>query len=123
MHAHYDIFPKRALYEAGQRRVSRAGPRAGSSGTGRTVHEAVLTQAAKLAQNRVDPRGDERAQGHTVQPRGPRRKPDGSNTFILSVTIIQCKRHYDWHSEYEPYAVLFHQNTPYALYAISKKPL
>lgn len=47
--------------------------------------------------------------------------PDDSNTFIMS--IIQHKTYYDWHSEYEPYVILFHQRAPYELYAISKNPI
>ncbi|KAJ4303965.1 hypothetical protein N0V88_001567 [Collariella sp. IMI 366227] len=51
----------------------------------------------------------------------PNCKRDDTNTFIM--TIIQHKRYYDWHSEYEPYVVLFQQRAPYELYAISEKPL
>ncbi|KAK0737173.1 hypothetical protein B0T21DRAFT_159446 [Apiosordaria backusii] len=48
-------------------------------------------------------------------------KPDDSNTFIMS--IIQHKTYYNFHSEYEPYLVLFHQRAPFEMYAMSKKPI
>ncbi|ETN45812.1 uncharacterized protein HMPREF1541_09645 [Cyphellophora europaea CBS 101466] len=43
------------------------------------------------------------------------------NTYIM--TIIQHKRFYSLHSVYEPYVVLFQPTAPYALHAISKKPI
>ncbi|KAK4123127.1 hypothetical protein N657DRAFT_656437 [Parathielavia appendiculata] len=48
-------------------------------------------------------------------------EPHDGNTYIM--TIAQHKTYYNWHSEYEPYVVLFQQRAPYELYAISKKPL
>ncbi|KAK3334679.1 hypothetical protein B0H65DRAFT_566166 [Neurospora tetraspora] len=44
------------------------------------------------------------------------------NTFTL--TIIQYKRFYHFHSEYEPYVVLFSQKAPgFEVFGISRKPL
>lgn len=48
-------------------------------------------------------------------------KADESNTFIF--TIIQQKRWYSLHGEYEPYAMVFRERTPFEVFAISKKPL
>lgn len=48
-------------------------------------------------------------------------KPDASNTFVM--TLVQHKTFYQWHSEYDPYAVLFRQEAPFDIYAVSKKPL
>lgn len=47
--------------------------------------------------------------------------PHDGNTFIM--VLIQHKTYYDYHSEYEPYVVLFEQRAPYELRSISKKPL
>jgi hypothetical protein len=47
--------------------------------------------------------------------------PDDNNTFIL--TIIHHKSYSSFHSIYEPYVVLFQRNAPFALHAISSKPL
>ncbi|KAL2123470.1 hypothetical protein VTJ04DRAFT_3925 [Mycothermus thermophilus] len=51
----------------------------------------------------------------------PKCSPNAGNTYIM--TIIQHKTFYGYHSEYEPYVVLFQQRSPFELYAISKKPL
>ncbi|KAI1621184.1 hypothetical protein EDD37DRAFT_659548 [Exophiala viscosa] len=47
--------------------------------------------------------------------------PTDDNTFIM--TIIQHKSYYNFHSRYEPYVVLFQRRAPFALYAISTKPI
>lgn len=44
-----------------------------------------------------------------------------SNTFIF--TIFQHKTFYNFHSEYEPYVILFRQQAPFDTYGISKKPM
>ena len=43
------------------------------------------------------------------------------NTFIM--TIFQHKLYYDWHGVYEPYVMLFQQSAPFAIHAISQRPL
>lgn len=48
-------------------------------------------------------------------------RADDKNTFII--TIVQHKKYYDFHGEYEPYVVVFRERSPFELYAISKKPL
>ncbi|KAL9095097.1 MAG: hypothetical protein Q9165_002700 [Trypethelium subeluteriae] len=45
---------------------------------------------------------------------------DASNTFIF--TIFQHKSYYSFHSEYEPYVMLYQQAAPFEIYAISEKP-
>ncbi|RDW69939.1 hypothetical protein BP5796_08336 [Coleophoma crateriformis] len=47
--------------------------------------------------------------------------PNDSNTFIL--TIFHHKTFYYFHSVYEPYVMLFQQKAPFAIHAISKKPI
>ena len=47
--------------------------------------------------------------------------PSDSNTFIM--TIFQHKSYYDSHSVYEPYVMLFQRSAPFAIYAISQRPL
>lgn len=46
--------------------------------------------------------------------------PDNTNTFIM--TIFQHKAFYSYHSVYEPYLMLFSQQSPFEIHAISKKP-
>lgn len=121
MYAHYDMFPKRAFARlssdgsAGEdlapsvaaqdeRCMERYLPKLPGNPKIESIHQATNALKVTLC-DRTDPGC----------------KPDDSNTFIL--TIIQHKRYYDWHSEYEPYVVLFRQRAPYELYAVSKKPL
>lgn len=44
-----------------------------------------------------------------------------SNTFIF--TIWQHKTFYNFHGVYEPYIMLFQEQAPFAMHAVSKKPL
>lgn len=46
---------------------------------------------------------------------------DEKNTFIF--TIYQHKLFYNFHSVYEPYVMLFRQQAPFDIYALSKLPL
>ncbi|KAK3369332.1 hypothetical protein B0T24DRAFT_532429 [Lasiosphaeria ovina] len=48
-------------------------------------------------------------------------KPNDDNTFI--VAVVQHKTYYDYHSEYDPYVVVFRQRAPFEVYGISRKPL
>ncbi|KAL2135956.1 hypothetical protein VTI74DRAFT_6184 [Chaetomium olivicolor] len=119
MFAHYDIFPKRAF--ASLSPDGSAGPdmaAATAAGDERCLarylpqlppklesfHQATNSLRVTMC-NRTDPTCT----------------PDDSNTFIM--TVIQHKTFYNYHAEYEPYVVLFHQRAPYELYAISKQPL
>ncbi|KAK3358035.1 hypothetical protein B0T25DRAFT_590091 [Lasiosphaeria hispida] len=38
-------------------------------------------------------------------------KPDGEDTFIL--TVVQHKWYYNYHSEYEPYVIVFRERAPF----------
>lgn len=46
---------------------------------------------------------------------------DESNTFIF--TIWQHKTFYNFHGVYEPYVMLFQQQAPFAVHAVSRRPL
>jgi len=48
-------------------------------------------------------------------------KADEANTFLF--TVIQHKTYYQFHGEYNPYVVLFRQEEPFVLHAVSKKPI
>jgi hypothetical protein len=47
--------------------------------------------------------------------------PDATNTFVF--TIFQHKSYHDWHGIYEPYVMLFQQDAPFGIHAISQRPL
>ncbi|KAF2149089.1 hypothetical protein K461DRAFT_282556 [Myriangium duriaei CBS 260.36] len=44
-----------------------------------------------------------------------------NNTFVM--TIFNHKKAHAWHSEYEPFVMLFQQTAPFAVHSISQKPL
>ncbi|KAI0130035.1 hypothetical protein BJ170DRAFT_297743 [Xylariales sp. AK1849] len=46
---------------------------------------------------------------------------NASNTFIF--TIFQHKTYHNFHSEYEPYVMLFNQQPPFEIYGLSRKPI
>ncbi|TLD33149.1 hypothetical protein PspLS_01109 [Pyricularia sp. CBS 133598] len=48
-------------------------------------------------------------------------KPGPGNTFIA--TVVQHKRYRGFRSSYEAYMVLFRQEAPFALHAVSRRPL
>ncbi|KAI6349478.1 hypothetical protein MCOR25_010660 [Pyricularia grisea] len=48
-------------------------------------------------------------------------KPGPGNTFIA--TVVQHKRYRGFRSSYEAYVVLFRQEAPFALHAVSRRPL
>ncbi|RMZ76612.1 hypothetical protein DV738_g4811, partial [Chaetothyriales sp. CBS 135597] len=47
--------------------------------------------------------------------------PDDSNTFIMH--IFHHKGYYEFHGIYEPFVVLFKRSSPFAIHAISQRPL
>ncbi|KAI6450818.1 hypothetical protein MCOR22_001723 [Pyricularia oryzae] len=48
-------------------------------------------------------------------------EPSAGNTFIA--TVVQHKRYRGFRSSYEAYVVLFRQEAPFALHAVSRRPL
>jgi hypothetical protein len=119
MHVHYDMYPKR-----GFSKLERDGK------AGEDLAAATAEQDQKCMQRylpKLPPKLESIHQATnslkiTLCERADKGcKPNDANTFILA--IIQHKTFYDWHSEYEPYVVLFRQRAPFELYAISKRPL
>ncbi|KAI9712021.1 MAG: hypothetical protein M1820_001729 [Bogoriella megaspora] len=47
--------------------------------------------------------------------------PNDSNTFLF--TIFQHKSYYSFHSEYEPYVMLFRREAPFGIHAFTRKPI
>ncbi|KAM0430890.1 hypothetical protein ACHAPT_005523 [Fusarium lateritium] len=47
--------------------------------------------------------------------------PNDSNTFIF--TIYQHKTYYSYHSVYEPYIMVFRQQAPFDIHAMSRQPI
>ncbi|KZL80187.1 hypothetical protein CI238_06575 [Colletotrichum incanum] len=51
----------------------------------------------------------------------PKCKATSENTFIF--TIFQHKTFYRFHSEYEPYVMVFRRKVPFEVYAVSRRPI
>lgn len=119
MYAHYDVFPKRvfaklewdgsigedlalAAKEKDEICMEKYMPKPAK--TLESVHQATNSLSITLCK-RTDTTCT----------------PNSSNTFILS--IFQHKTYYLMHSLYEPYIMLFKQEAPFEIHAISKKPL
>lgn len=51
----------------------------------------------------------------------PKCVPSNSNTFIMH--LFHHKSYWDFHGVYEPYVLLFQQTAPFAIHAISQRPL
>ncbi|EAQ91510.1 hypothetical protein CHGG_03445 [Chaetomium globosum CBS 148.51] len=119
MHVHYDAYPKRGY--AKLERDGSTGPELATK-TAKPDEKCLqrylpklpaelesIHQATNSLKITLCNRADKKCEAH-----------DG-NTYIM--TIIQHKTYYDYHSEYDPYVMLFQQRAPYELYGISKKPL
>lgn len=118
MYAHHDITPKRVFAKLSL--DGSVGPDLGPEAIGdeqcmakympfvaeklESVHQATNSLSITLC-NRAD--------SNCV--------PDDSNTFIF--TIFHHKTYYAFHSNYEPYVMLFHQTSPFSIYAIGQKPI
>jgi hypothetical protein len=84
---------------------------------------------------------NERCLAHYLPPLPPRNEPIHQATNSLRITmcrradcnpderttvigtIIQHKKYYDYHGEYEPYVVAFRDGAPFEIVGISEKPL
>ena len=119
MYAHYDIAPRRVFAElqfdgsvgpdlapyaglSDEQCMSRYMPQLGPELE--SLHQATNSLSITLCK-----RADSSCQ------------PSEFNTFIF--TIFQHKTFYNFHSVYEPYVMLFKQNAPFQVHAISQKPL
>lgn len=116
MYVHHDIFPKRVFAQlAGDGSV---GPNLGVAAnddkcmaaympavakTLESIHQATNSLSITLC-NRADPTCI----------------PSGENTFIF--TVFHHKSYYEFHSNYEPYVMLFQQSAPFSVHAIAQKP-
>ncbi|KAK4153589.1 hypothetical protein C8A00DRAFT_43530 [Chaetomidium leptoderma] len=119
MHVHQDMYPKRMF--ASLERNGSTGPDLAPKAA--TFDEKCLTRyMPKMPPDLESIHQATNSLKITMCNRADKKcSPHAGNTFIMA--IIQHKTYYSYHSEYEPYVVLFQQRAPYELYAISKKPL
>lgn len=119
MYTHYDMFPKRAFAKLG--RDGSAGPDLAPA-VAKADQQCLARYLPEMPPKLESIHQATNSLRVTLCRRGePPCEATDANTFIL--TVIQHKTYYDWHGEYEPYVVLFHQRAPYELYAVSQKPL
>ena len=119
MYAHYDVVPKRVFAKLGYdgsigpdlapfaapndetcmaKYMPKIAPKLES------IHQATNSLSITLCK-RLDPSCE----------------VNDTNTFIL--TIFQHKSYYSFHGVYEPYVMLFQRTAPFAIHAISQKPI
>ncbi|KAK3295406.1 uncharacterized protein B0H64DRAFT_145389 [Chaetomium fimeti] len=119
MHVHYDSYPER-----GYAKLERDGSTGPELATKTAEHDGKCLQRylPKLPPKDESIHQATNSLKITLCNRADKTcEPHDGNTYIL--TIIQHKTYYEYHSEYDPYVVLFQQRAPYELYGISKKPL
>ena len=124
MYAHYDVFPQRvlaALDDDGS--VGRdLAPRADAHGDGECLarHMPTFDENKEVGQSSIHQATN--SLSITMCKRNDKScVPDVDNTFIF--TIFQQKHFYDLHAVYEPYVMVYQQRPPFAVHAISKRPI
>ena len=119
MHVHYDTWPKRGF--SSLERNGTVGPNMANKTT-KADEKCLAKYMPKLPKEHESIHQATNSLKITLCNRSdPKCEPHDGNTYIL--TIIQHKTYYSYHSEYEPYVVLFQQRAPFELHAISKRPL
>ena len=119
VYAHYDVFPDRVFAKldfdgsAGPNLAPYAYP---------SDHKCTQKYMPTIAPSLESVHQATNSLSITLCRRNdPTCAPTESNTFIM--TIFQHKSFYSFHSVYEPYIMLFKQNAPFDLHAISEKPI
>lgn len=124
MYAHYDVSPQRVfavLKDDGS--VGRnLGPQAAAHGDDQCLAKYMPTFDADREAGLSSIHQATNSLSVTMCKRSDARcVPTADNTFI--VTIFQQKHFYAMHSVYEPYVMLYQNRAPFALHAISNRPL
>lgn len=120
MYAHYDSWPKRAFSKL--EIDGSAGPDLAPAATNdaKCLAKYMPPVAPKPAKESIHQATN--SLSITLCKRSdPACKPDDANTFIF--TMFQHKTFDRLHSVYEPYVMVFKQQAPFELHAISSKPI
>jgi len=127
IYAHYDMFPKRSFAKM------KVDGSVGKDLASKTQEKDKKCLSRYLPEPKFDPSKDEFGQPESIHQAtnslkitlcnrtDPSCKPTSSNTFLF--TIIHFKRYYNFHSEYEPYVVMFQQRQPFEVWGVSPKPI
>lgn len=124
MYAHYDVSPQRVfatLDDDGS--VGRdLGPRAAAQGDEECLARYMPTFDPEKEAGQSSIHQATNSLSVTMCKRHDKScVPDVDNTFIF--TIFQQKRFYDLHAVYEPYIMVYQQQAPFAVHAISQHPI
>ncbi|KAF4450295.1 hypothetical protein F53441_6578 [Fusarium austroafricanum] len=118
MYTHYDITPKRTFAQMNP--DGSAGPDLAPAAVG--DEQCLAKYLPKLTTNLESIHQSTNSLKITMCRRDePGCVPDDSNTFIM--VIFQHKSYFNYHSVYEPYVMLFKQQAPFEIHAMSKKPI
>ena len=124
MYAHYDVSPSRvfAVLEDNGSVSRNLAPQAAARGDEQCLADYMPTfdKSKEVGQSSIHQATN--SLSVTMCKRKDKGcKPNVENTFIFA--IFQQKYLYDLHPVYEPYVMVYQQRTPFALHAISKRPI
>lgn len=119
MYAHHDIRPKRVLAQI--RSDGSAGPDLGPL-VAASDEQCMLKYMPQVAPELESIHQATNSLRVTMcRSAGQGCIPNEDNTFLL--TIYQHKTYYNFHSVYEPYIMVFQQQEPFRIHAMSRRPL
>lgn len=119
IYLHYDVAPQRVFAKLEQ--DGSVGPNLGDQSAA-TDTQCIAKYWPKMDKDAPESvhQGSNSLSITMCKRTDPDCKRTADNTFIMH--IFQHKKFYAYHSVYEPYVMLFRQNAPFDLYAISSKP-
>ena len=124
MYAHYDVSPRRvfAVLEDNGSVGRNLAPQASADGD----KECLARYMPTFDETKEVGRSSIHQATNSLSVTMCKRKDNGcvpnvDNTFIF--TIFQQKHFYDLHAVYEPYLMVYQQRPPFAVHAISKRPI
>ncbi|KAM0352534.1 hypothetical protein ACHAPU_002203 [Fusarium lateritium] len=117
MFAHYDITPKRTFSQMSP--DGTAGPDLAPAAVG--DEQCLAKYLPKIGDLESIHQATNSLKITMCGREEPLCVPDDNNTFIM--VIFQHKSYFHYHGVYEPYVMLFRQQAPFEIHAISRKPI
>lgn len=120
MYAHHDIAPTRVFAKLSD--DGSVGPDLGPAASAAGDAQCMAKYMPKVAEQLESIHQATNSLTITLCNRSdPTCKPSPKNTFVF--TIFHHKSYYSYHSNYEPYIMLFHQQAPFNIHSIAQKPI
>lgn len=117
--AHHDIYPSRVF--AKLNRDGSVGPDLGPAASEAGDKECMAKYMPAVAEQLQSIHQSTNSLSITLCNRAdPNCTPHDANTFIF--TVFHHKSYYTFHSNYEPFIMMFHRTSPYQIYGIAQKP-